>query len=92
MDNESRLIVGLDVADCREVERVSQRLERTIILRGLTHFVQDPLINLTEVVSDASRTVISLLSKFTFFSALQNKVSYCDHSLYIIVHPTVNCQ
>ena len=67
MDNESRLIVGFDVADCREVERVSQRLERTNILRGLTHLVQDLLINPTEVISDVSRTVIPLLSKFNIF-------------------------
>ena len=46
MNSESRSIVGLDVDDSRKVDRVSRRLERHMIMHGLTHFVGDPGLKL----------------------------------------------
>ena len=65
MDTDSRYIIGLEIGDSREVKRVSQKLEKELVTRGLLQFVQfKTKLLIWEVVSDASRTIISLLSKY----------------------------
>ena len=65
MDIDSRYIVGLEIGDSREVTRVSQRLGKELVTRGLLQFVQfKTKLLIWEVVSDASRTIILLLSKY----------------------------
>uniref|UniRef100_A0A8W8LSL6 Uncharacterized protein n=1 Tax=Magallana gigas TaxID=29159 RepID=A0A8W8LSL6_MAGGI len=52
-----------EVGDSREVGRHSPKMERLLIERGLLYLVhQSPLI-VWEIISDASRNIISLLSK-----------------------------
>lgn len=60
----------MEVGDAREVDRRSTRMEKVINERGL-HFLvfQSPII-VWEVISDASKTVISILSKLNIYNML----------------------
>ena len=63
LDHDTSKIIHLEIGDSREVERKSNRLEGFLIERGLRK-LQSLGIKVQEVVSDASRTIISLLGKF----------------------------
>ena len=67
MDCESRIIVHLDVADSRDVQRNSPKMEKILVERGLEKVVYQLPIVIWEVLSDASRTIIALLSKIFIF-------------------------
>lgn len=66
MDTNTRAILQLEVGDSREVGRHSPKMERLLIERGLLYLVhQSPLI-VWEIISDASRNIISLLKTEPF--------------------------
>lgn len=66
MDTDTRSILHLEVGDSREVGRHSPKMERLLIERGLLYLVhQSPLI-VWEIISDASRNIISLLKTEPF--------------------------
>lgn len=68
MDTDTRSILHLEVGDSREVGRHSPKMERLLIERGLLYLVhQSPLI-VWEIISDASRNIISLLSKMNILT------------------------
>jgi hypothetical protein len=62
MNHETGKILHLEFGDSREVGRHSPRLEGHLTERGL-HFLRDSGVRIIEVVSDASRTLISLMGK-----------------------------
>ncbi|XP_061188092.1 uncharacterized protein LOC133196180 [Saccostrea echinata] len=66
MDCESRLIVHLDVADSREVQRYSPKMEKLLVERGLEKVIYHYPLVIWEIVSDASRTIIALLKSDRF--------------------------
>lgn len=77
MDTNTRAILQLEVGDSREVGRHSPKMERLLIERGLLYLVhQSPLI-VWEIISDASRNIISLLSKID---------EYVIFWIYIIIY------
>lgn len=66
MDTNKRAILHLEVGDSREIGRQSPKMERFLIERGLLYLVhQSPLI-VYEIISDASRNIISLLKTEPF--------------------------
>ncbi|XP_062580106.1 uncharacterized protein LOC134242103 isoform X2 [Saccostrea cucullata] len=66
MDNDSRLIVHLDIADSREVQRSSPKMEKLLIERGLETVVYKFPLVVWEIVSDGSKTIIALLKSERF--------------------------
>lgn len=63
MDTSTRAILQFEIGDSREVGSHSSKMERLLIERVLLYLVhQSPLI-VWEIISDASRNIISLLSK-----------------------------
>lgn len=66
MDTSTRAILQLEIGDSREVGSHSSKMERLLIERGLLYLVhQSPLI-VWEIISDASRNIISLLKTEPF--------------------------
>lgn len=62
MDTSTQFIVHMEVGDSREVERHSPRMEKLLVERGLSFLVNGSPLVVWEVVSDASRTIISIMS------------------------------
>lgn len=67
MDTNTRAILQLEVGDSREVGRHSPKMERLLIERGLLYLVHQPPPIVWEIISNASRNIISLLSKINMF-------------------------
>ncbi|XP_078311905.1 uncharacterized protein LOC111114234 [Crassostrea virginica] len=61
MDTSTQFIVHMEVGDSREVERHSPRMEKLLVERGLSFLVNGSPLVVWEVVSDASRTIISIM-------------------------------
>lgn len=51
----------MEVGDSREVDRHSSKMERLLIDRGLQHLLTASLLVIWEIISDASRNIISLM-------------------------------
>ena len=62
MDMSSGLILHLEIGDSRQVERKNNRLEGFLFENGL-QCLQVAGLHVTEVITDASRTVIALLGR-----------------------------
>ena len=62
MDTSTQFIVHMQVGDSREVERHSPRMEKLLVEYGLSFLVNGSPLVVWEVVSDASRTIISIMS------------------------------
>lgn len=67
MDTNTRAILQLEVGDSREVGRHSPKMERLLIERGLLYLVHQPPLIVWEIISNASRNIISLVSKINMF-------------------------
>lgn len=65
MDSNTKAIIHMEVGDSREVDRHSSKMERLLIDRGLQHLLTNSPLVIWEIISDASRNIISLLSKYT---------------------------
>ncbi|XP_061187746.1 uncharacterized protein LOC133195811 [Saccostrea echinata] len=61
MDIHSRNIVHMEIGDSREVGRHSPKMERLLIERGLNYIVSASPYVVWEIISDASRNIISLM-------------------------------
>lgn len=88
--NNTKAIIHMEVSDSREVDRHSSKMERLLIDRGLQHLLTASLLVIWEIISDASRNIISLMSKYTsvwqkvdFITELQ--IHYLSYS---IIHAT----
>ncbi|XP_078326439.1 uncharacterized protein LOC111104544 [Crassostrea virginica] len=66
MEAEKKVIIHMEVGDSREVERKSPRMEKLLIERGLSYLVFHSPVVVWEVISDASKTVISILKSEPF--------------------------
>ncbi|XP_062578022.1 uncharacterized protein LOC134239904 [Saccostrea cucullata] len=66
MDVDKKIIIHMEVGDSREVDGKSQRMEKLLIERGLTFLVSVSPIVVWEVISDASKTVISIFKSEPF--------------------------
>ena len=69
MEAEKKVIIHMEVGDSREVERKSPRMEKLLIERGLSYLVFHSPVVVWEVISDASKTVISILSNYQNISS-----------------------
>jgi hypothetical protein len=63
MHLESGDILHMEIGDSAEVERKSSLLERLTVERGMA-YLRGKGVAVSEVVTDASRTLISLFSKY----------------------------
>ena len=64
MDINSRNIVHVEIGDSRQVGRHSPKMEKNLIERGLNYLVNVSPFVVWEIISDASRNIISLMRKF----------------------------
>jgi len=62
MEYDSGEILHFEVGDSRQVDRKSNLLERMTVTKGLD-YLRACGVRVTEVVTDASRSIISLLGK-----------------------------
>uniref|UniRef100_A0A8W8NJX8 Uncharacterized protein n=1 Tax=Magallana gigas TaxID=29159 RepID=A0A8W8NJX8_MAGGI len=61
MDSNTKAIIHMEVGDSREVDRHSSKMERLLIDRGLQHLLTASPLVIWEIISDASRNIISLM-------------------------------
>ncbi|XP_078332173.1 uncharacterized protein LOC111104867 [Crassostrea virginica] len=61
MDINSRNIVHVEIGDSRQVGRHSPKMEKNLIERGLNYLVNVSPFVVWEIISDASRNIISLM-------------------------------
>uniref|UniRef100_A0A8W8MHF0 Uncharacterized protein n=1 Tax=Magallana gigas TaxID=29159 RepID=A0A8W8MHF0_MAGGI len=61
MDSNTKAIIHMEVGDSREVDRHSSNMERLLIDRGLQHLLTASPLVIREIISDASRNIISLM-------------------------------
>lgn len=64
MDVNSKHIIHLEIGDSREVGRHSPKMERLLIERGLNYILNVSPYVVWEIISDASRNIISMMRKF----------------------------
>nr|XP_034317028.1 uncharacterized protein LOC105338236 [Crassostrea gigas] len=61
MDVNSKHIIHLEIGDSREVGRHSPKMERLLIERGLNYILNVSPYVVWEIISDASRNIISMM-------------------------------
>ncbi|XP_052699369.1 uncharacterized protein LOC128176877 [Crassostrea angulata] len=61
MDVNSKHIIHLEIGDSREVGRHSPKMERLLIERGLNYILNVSPYLVWEIISDASRNIISMM-------------------------------
>ncbi|XP_033759156.1 uncharacterized protein LOC117341413 [Pecten maximus] len=71
-------IIHMEIGDSREVGRNSNKLESFIISRGMA-YLQTNGLNVVEVVTDASRAIISLFGKSCMHTIIHDFVYKNKH-------------
>lgn len=74
MDVNSKHIIHLEIGDSREVGRHSPKMERLLIERGLNYILNVSPYVVWEIISDASRNIISMMRKYIYMYFILNNI------------------